>query len=118
LSSYHTAYSFVPSLQFNYNPSYFINGKFTFKVGTTFYFNESYSFSGFDPNGVNQWTSYSPAKIYNSFNTGVMYNVLKKNSKLSLNLGFDAVIAFRELRENHISYPVIPWPTIQYGMKF
>jgi hypothetical protein len=113
-----SANSFVPSLQFNYNPAHFGNGKFTFRAGTTFYFNESYSNKFSDPvNGVFGY-SYAPAMVYNSFNTGFMYNILKKDSKLSLNFGLDAIIAYRQVKENHIEIPIAPWPTIQYGVKF
>jgi hypothetical protein len=113
-----SANSFVPSVQFHYNPSRFLNGKFTFRVGSTFYFNQSYTNSFNDPiNGVNGYT-YAPAQTYHSFNTGFLYNILKKDSKLSLNLGFDAIIAHREIKEGHVELPVVPWPTIQYGVKF
>lgn len=117
-NSHNSAFSFVPSGQFYFNPLHFVNGKFTFRVGTSFYFNQSYITYFSDPNNGIFGYTYSPPQILNSFNTGILYNVLKKDSKLSLNFGFDAILAFRDLKENHIDIPVIPWPTIQYGIKF
>ena len=112
------AYSFVPSLQFHYNPSRFLNGKLHFSGGTTFYINDATSTSGSDPNNGISWITYSPKSTSTSFNTSVYYNILKKTSKLSLDFGVNLIIAYRDIRENHVDLPVIPWPSIKYGVKF
>lgn len=110
--------TFTPNVQILYNPKRIINGKFTLRAGTTFYFNESYTIGSFnDPgSGISGYT-YSPAAIFNSFNIGLMYNVLKPNSRLKFEMGIDAIIAYREINENNIKNPVIPFPVFRLSYK-
>lgn len=107
---------FTSTAQVLYNPKKFINGKFDFRAGTTFYFMDSYSNTYSDPN-FGAYT-YNPATTYNSFNLGVSYNVLKSPSKIFLKFGLDGILAYRDLTSNHVDIPIFPWPHIVYGVKF
>jgi|688.fasta_scaffold690485_2 hypothetical protein len=104
--------------QLLYNPNPFINGKFTFRAGTSFYFNDSYTIGSFyDPSSGLSGYTYSPASTYTSFNVGCIYNVLKPKSRLKFEMGIDAIIALRDIKENHIEIPVIPFPVFRLSYK-
>jgi hypothetical protein len=104
--------------QLLFNPKPFINGKFTFRAGISFYFNDSYTIGAFSDSssGIYGYT-YSPASTYTSFNVGCIYNVLKPKSRLKFEMGIDAIIALRDIKENHIEIPVIPFPVFRLSYK-
>ncbi len=110
--------TFTQNIQLLYNPKRLINGKFTFKAGTSFYFNDSYTIGSFyDPSSGLSGYTYSPASTYTSFNVGCIYNVLKPKSRLKFEMGIDAIIAVRDIKENHIEIPVIPFPVFRLSYK-